>query len=98
MKRHLRLLPILGIVSIILSSCGHGTKSSSVASSSSSSESSSSSSSESSTSIAPKTYTVTWKNSDGAVLETDYEVVEGTTPTFDGDEPRKDSDAQYNYV
>ncbi|MBO7573225.1 MAG: hypothetical protein J6T25_00305 [Bacilli bacterium] len=98
MKRHLRLLPILGIVSIILSSCGHGTKSSSVASSSSSSESSFSSSSESSTSIAPKTYTVTWKNSDGAVLETDYEVVEGTTPTFDGDEPRKDSDAQYNYV
>ena len=66
--------------------------------SSSSLPSSSSSNKPSSSSIAPKKYTVTWKNSDGLVLETDFDVVEGTTPTYDGNTPVKDADAQYNYV
>ncbi len=34
------------------------------------------------------TYTVTWKNGD-TVLETDTDVAEGTTPTYDGETPYK---------
>ena len=52
----------------------------------------------SSSSIPPKTYTVTWKNSDGTVLDVNNEVLEGTTPTYEGENPTKNNDAQYNYV
>ncbi len=44
------------------------------------------------------TYTVTWVDEDGvSVLETDSDVPYGTTPTFDGATPTKDSDEDYNY-
>lgn len=43
-------------------------------------------------------YTVTWKNWDGSVLETDTDVPYGTKPTYDGEKPEKASDQQYNYV
>lgn len=49
-------------------------------------------------SSAPQTFTITWKNYDGTVLETDEEVLEGTLPTYDGSVPEKAEDAQYNYV
>ena len=45
----------------------------------------------------PKTYTVTWKNYDGTVLETDKNVAEGTKPSYDGNVPVKNSDSQYAY-
>ena len=46
----------------------------------------------------PKTYNVTWKNFDGAVLEVDEGVVEGTVPTYDGPNPSKANTAQYTYT
>ena len=38
---------------------------------------------------AAKTYTITWKNYDGTVLEVDKKVKEGSTPKYDGDTPEK---------
>ena len=43
-------------------------------------------------------YTVTWKNYDGTVLEVDEDLAAGTVPTYDGLEPKKNQDAQYNYI
>ncbi|MCR5457857.1 MAG: hypothetical protein K6F14_07255 [Clostridiales bacterium] len=43
-------------------------------------------------------YTVTWKNYDGTVLETDTGLRFGETPVFDGKLPAKASDETYDYV
>ncbi len=43
------------------------------------------------------THTVTWKNADGIVLETDTGVAYGTTPTYNGSTPTKASTAEYYY-
>lgn len=44
------------------------------------------------------TYTVTWKNYDGTVLETDVNVPYGTQVSYDGTEPKRASDAEWNYL
>ena len=44
------------------------------------------------------TYTATWKNYDGAVLKTDEEIEEGTTPTYFGKMPAKPSTDTHFYA
>lgn len=43
------------------------------------------------------TYTVTWKNDNGEILETDKNVPYGTTPTYDGSTPLKGESYRYTY-
>ena len=46
----------------------------------------------------PETFTVTWVNYDGTVLETDENVAKGATPEYNGDVPTRASDETYNYA
>jgi hypothetical protein len=43
------------------------------------------------------TYTITWKNYDGTVLETDENIEYGKLPTYDGETPRKPRTAQFTF-
>ena len=45
-----------------------------------------------------KTYTVTWVNWDGTVLETDTDVEYNSDPSYDGKNPTRAADAQYTYT
>ena len=43
-------------------------------------------------------YTVTWKNWDGSILETDKDVEYGTKPKYDGNTPTRSSTLKYTYT
>ncbi len=45
-----------------------------------------------------KTYTVTWVNWDGTVLETDTDVEYNSDPRYDGKNPTRAADAEYTYT
>lgn len=45
----------------------------------------------------PKKFTVTWKNYNGSVLETDENVDYGTMPVYNGNTPEKPADDSYIY-
>ena len=49
-------------------------------------------------SAADATYTVTWKNWNGTVLETDENVAEGAIPTYDGETPVRPEDMNNTYT
>ena len=55
----------------------------------------SSSSEEPITSAEQKSYTITWKNYDDSILEIDYNVPEGTMPSYDYETPRHPCDPNY---
>lgn len=46
----------------------------------------------------PKTYTITWKNYDGVVLEIDPEIEEGVIPEYNGIAPLRDNSETHTYT
>ena len=44
------------------------------------------------------TYTITWKNYDGSILEIDNDVKQGSFPSYDSLTPSRESDKQYTYT
>lgn len=45
-----------------------------------------------------ESYTITWKNYDGAILEIDSNIKMGEIPEYNGKTPEKPSDERYSYT
>ena len=90
-------LTSLTLIGLGLSSCGGRTTSQTSSTSSIISVSEMSISSIPS-SLSENAYTITWVNDDGAILEVDENVKEGTMPHYDGNTPSKTEDEQYVYT
>ena len=87
MKKSYKLITILGALSLLLTGCNTVTRSSAQSSSDASSSSE----------PKPVTYTITWKNYDGKVLEVDENVAKDALPTYDGTDPMRQGNEQYTY-
>lgn len=85
MNKSQKLLPYLALIAFSLAGCGSNNGSSTEDSSGEGC-------------IPPRIYTITWKNYDGTVLETDTDVIQGSLPTYDGATPTKPSDTEYKYT
>ena len=89
MNKSQKLLPYLALIAFSLIGCG-------------SNKSSSTEDTSGGGCIPPiiteTTFTITWKNYDGTVLETDTDVKKGTLPTYDGTTPTRPDDAEYKYT
>lgn len=107
-KLNYKVMPLPALFSLLVISCNKPSPTTSSNEESSketsikvtSSEESTESSKESSTttSILEETYTITWKNHDGTILEVDENVKKGDTPSYDGATPTKPNDDRYSYT
>ena len=88
MKTHFKLMAGVGLLALLLTGCN-------VSGGDSSSESDGGSDNPPAT---EDSYTITWKNWDGNVLETDTNVKKGTLPTYDGTAPTRPDDGEYTYT
>lgn len=89
MNKSQKLLPYLALIAFSLAGCG---------SNNTSSVENSSDGSGVPPIVTETTFTITWKNYDGTVLETDTNVKQGSLPTYDGATPTKPSDTEYKYT
>lgn len=96
MKKHL-IMCLLMMSTICLAACNQSNSLKNNNSSESSGSSNGSSGSSGGNTNTTKTYTVTWKNYDGAILEVDRNVKEGSYPSYDGATPTRPSDSSYSY-
>ena len=88
----------ISLLGLGLSACSTSGDTTSNPSSSAEAVSSTSSKDSGGSSTVEKTYTITWKNSNGTVLETDKNVKEGSMPSYDGETPTKADEDRYTYT
>lgn len=92
MKNKSKKIFVLSIMLFSLVSCQFNEGSSAL------NDSNTSSSEEIPTNTVTETFSVTWKNYDGSILEVDEQVIKGTIPTYDGNLPVKPSTNDYEYT
>ncbi len=83
MKRGYELLTGLILYALLLTGCN---------------SSGGSSSGSDNPSVTQDSFTITWKNWDGSILETDTNVAYGSTPSYDGADPARPADDEYTYT
>ncbi len=88
MKRSYKFFAGLSLFTLLLAGCNSGGKGGS----------SSGSGGGNNPPVTEDSYTITWNNWNGTTLETDNNVKNGTTPTYDGATPTRPDDTEYTYT
>jgi hypothetical protein len=96
MKKHIVFL-LLSTSVLSLMGCAKASSSNPISSSSNPVASSSNQTSSSPESSVKEFFTITWKDWNGTILETDTEVEAGTSPTYDGVTPTREMDDEGTY-